>query len=418
MTAPVFSTAPDAPILSICVPTWNRARYLTCLLDGLAIGLADFPFSVEVFISDNGSTDATPDVVERNRTRLPIRYMRHPENRGPAFNGPYVLAEARGRYYCYVADDDALDCAALARAVQTLEADPEAGVLYAPWRLHDLVDDRALGQFYTHEQPYRIARGDHAALLQVLLRHRIFPEIFVARSALLRQAMLRFHSNAFFAFVHASELVSRAAVRFSPEPYYVSITRYFADETREQLGTVEAEHAWDRYRGGLEYILARCCDRLTPEAQTQLRLQINAMIAERMAVAVRLRVAKQRDAVETYFLAQRAKALGAADRLPLPLEVLASMAALQFTATDERLRNGGRRVGLVGPFPGDAIAYAQQRAAPDELLVLGTEQLDSASDALLVLHHSVAVDPAREQALARNNVALLREAELTAKFPC
>lgn len=407
----------STPTLSICVPTWNRARYLDCLLGGLAVGLREFPYSVEVFISDNGSTDATSEVVERHRAALPIRYMRHAENRGPQFNSAFVLSQARGTYYCYVADDDLLDCAALARAVRALEADPAAGALHAPWRMHDLVEDRPLGQFYSLPQGQRIERGDHAALLELLLRHQIFPEIFVARTALLRDMMPRVPDAAFFAFVHSAEILGRAAVLLSTEPFYVSITRYFADDAREQLGTQEAEHAWDRYRGGLEVLLARCCDRLTPAALAHMRQQIDAMIGARMAVAVRLRLAKQRDAIETYYIAQRAKALGAETVLPAPMQVIGSMAALQFLATDARLRDGGRQVGLLGPFASEAVQFAQARAA-QPLLVLSTDALDDVADAVLLVHHTVTVDAPVEATLARHNVTLLREADLTAKFPC
>jgi hypothetical protein len=69
--------------------------------------------------------------------------------------------------------------------------------------------------------------------------------------------MPRVNEHAFFAFVHAADYLTQGAILIQREPFYVSITRYFEDDAREQLGNSEVEHAWDRYRGGLEYMIAR-----------------------------------------------------------------------------------------------------------------------------------------------------------------
>ena len=69
--------------------------------------------------------------------------------------------------------------------------------------------------------------------------------------------MPRVNEHAFFAFVHAADYLTQGAILIQRQPFYVSITRYFEDDQREQLGNSEVEHAWDRYRGGLEYMIAR-----------------------------------------------------------------------------------------------------------------------------------------------------------------
>lgn len=49
----------EKPLLSICIPTYNRAEYLAKSLDTL-VCLPEFNSSeVEVVISDNASTDNT-----------------------------------------------------------------------------------------------------------------------------------------------------------------------------------------------------------------------------------------------------------------------------------------------------------------------------------------------------------------------
>ena len=46
--------------LSICIPTYNRAKYLPTALDSI---LEQITERVEIAICDNGSIDATPEIV-------------------------------------------------------------------------------------------------------------------------------------------------------------------------------------------------------------------------------------------------------------------------------------------------------------------------------------------------------------------
>src|SRR6187431_1350060 len=139
----------SAPLVSFCVPTYNRCRYLASLLESLVVQLADFPFSFELVIADNGSTDATAETIAAYADRLPIRALRHATNIGGYGNWQFVLAQAAGRYVVYVADDDSILGDQVATAIAKMEADPELGVVYAPWLLFDLVAHQSQGQFFT-----------------------------------------------------------------------------------------------------------------------------------------------------------------------------------------------------------------------------------------------------------------------------
>ena len=125
-------THPANPVLSICVPTYNRSRYLASLLESLVGQLAAFPFPYELVIADNASTDDTPAVVARLLDRLPIRSIRHPETIGCYPNVVFAMTQARGRFMMYLADDDCILGDSLAEAVATMEADPGIAITYAP----------------------------------------------------------------------------------------------------------------------------------------------------------------------------------------------------------------------------------------------------------------------------------------------
>jgi hypothetical protein len=128
-----------------------------------------------------------------------------------------------------------------------MEADPECVITYAPWMLFDLVGQTAQGQFYEVPKDLRIERGQQAELLGHILRHHIFPEIYIARTEVMKRLMPRVNDIAFYAFSQAADYLQQGAVRVRKQPFYVAITRYFADETRSQVGNGEVEVAWDRY---------------------------------------------------------------------------------------------------------------------------------------------------------------------------
>ena len=125
-----MSTEPTTvPRLTVGLPTYNREGYLAGALDSiLAQTFTDF----ELIISDNASTDGTEQIAREYARRDPrIRYVRHPRNRGSAFNHTYVIKQARGEYFKWAADDDLYAPDLFERCVQALDAHPEISLAHA-----------------------------------------------------------------------------------------------------------------------------------------------------------------------------------------------------------------------------------------------------------------------------------------------
>jgi len=99
---------PDArPLLSICIPTFNRAPFLAELLEALLPQLTPPRADVELVISDNASTDETPALIASFRARgLLLRSSRNDENLGADENFLRCHALAHGRYLWLLGDDD------------------------------------------------------------------------------------------------------------------------------------------------------------------------------------------------------------------------------------------------------------------------------------------------------------------------
>lgn len=120
---------PVSPLLTIAIPTYNRARYLERSLAALA---DQFPpeVQVELIVSDNASSDETASVVERFESGgLPLRYLRNSSNLGPDTNILQCYEQARGKYVWIMGDDDFVRPGGIARVLSHLR-DQEYDLLY------------------------------------------------------------------------------------------------------------------------------------------------------------------------------------------------------------------------------------------------------------------------------------------------
>lgn len=100
----------ENPILTICIPTWNRAPYLQLTLEQLRQEMPiDAESQVEIIVSDNCSEDNTGEVVAAAIANgLTVKYFLNSENIGSDRNIAQCFNLARGRYVLLLSDDDIL----------------------------------------------------------------------------------------------------------------------------------------------------------------------------------------------------------------------------------------------------------------------------------------------------------------------
>lgn len=113
------------PILSICIPTFNRSTLLERLLLSI-LECGDSRPDVEIVVSDNASTDNTTDILKEYSSRLPnLRWSSSPKNRGFAENLLRVAGMARAQYCLWVGDDDLFIKGAIAYYVSQIRSNPD-----------------------------------------------------------------------------------------------------------------------------------------------------------------------------------------------------------------------------------------------------------------------------------------------------
>lgn len=119
------------PLLSICIPTYNRAELLYSCLAVLAPQVKKLKGKVELVVSDNCSIDETAEVVKIAQHWGPIRYHRNPENVGAAGNLLVCAYElARGEFAWIIGDDDIIRPGGLERVINVLEKYPEIDFVF------------------------------------------------------------------------------------------------------------------------------------------------------------------------------------------------------------------------------------------------------------------------------------------------
>lgn len=110
------------PLVSVCIPTYNHARFLErALLSASAQSSSD----LEILVVDNASQDDTGRMVAEAAARDGrIRYVRHPENIGLVGNFDACIHLASGRYVKFLCSDDALEPDCVSTMVEVFEREP------------------------------------------------------------------------------------------------------------------------------------------------------------------------------------------------------------------------------------------------------------------------------------------------------
>jgi glycosyltransferase involved in cell wall biosynthesis len=136
------------PLVSVVIPAYNAAAFLSETLDSV---LAQTYANLEIIVVDDGSTDATPHLLDNYRNR--IRVLRQ-TNAGQAAARNYGAREAYGELLAFLDSDDLWDPDKIVRQVDLLARFPDALAVYCDHRTidaqgHPLASSAAL----THPRP-------------------------------------------------------------------------------------------------------------------------------------------------------------------------------------------------------------------------------------------------------------------------
>ncbi|CAH1202360.1 putative glycosyl transferase [Candidatus Nitrotoga sp. BS] len=103
------------PLISICIPTYNGARYLEACLNSV---LNQTYKDIEILVVDDGSTDTTFEILERYAASdQRIRLVRNEHNLGLVGNWNHCIELAQGEWIKFVFQDDLISQTCLERLI-------------------------------------------------------------------------------------------------------------------------------------------------------------------------------------------------------------------------------------------------------------------------------------------------------------
>lgn len=108
-------------LLTIAIPTFNRAEYLKENLK-ILVNQSSHINKVEIIVIDNASTDHTREVCQKYYNLRDFSYIRLDKNLGMSSSQYESLSRARGKYVCLIADDDFLRPNGLKLILQTISS--------------------------------------------------------------------------------------------------------------------------------------------------------------------------------------------------------------------------------------------------------------------------------------------------------
>ena len=133
----------EPPLVSVIVPSYNHARYVVDCLESVATD--PYP-AKELVVIDDGSTDGSPEIIEKWRRAHPeLRVTFNArENRGQTATLNELVRLAEGPYIAYLASDDMLHPGGLAARVDYLEAHPDRNAVFGDCEVIDANGSRLM----------------------------------------------------------------------------------------------------------------------------------------------------------------------------------------------------------------------------------------------------------------------------------
>lgn len=124
------------PILSIVIPSYNAAAYCAACFDSILRGGSD-PARYEVVVVDDGSKDASPEIIRSYCDAHANFSVVRQENSGVSVARRNGAAAAKGAYLWFIDSDDYLEEHAVDCMLDCIAAHPDTDTFIAPIKMRD-----------------------------------------------------------------------------------------------------------------------------------------------------------------------------------------------------------------------------------------------------------------------------------------
>ena len=268
------------PLVTVVVPTFNRIRYLE---EALRSAVAQSYRTIEIIVSDDGSTENVFEAVVAPIGDSRIVYRRNPKTLGMGLNIWGALTSAKGKYVATLHDDDIWEPDFLSRLVPPLEQDPSIGVAFCD---HAIIDEAgvlnpAAADANTHNwRRDLLAPGRIERFMEIAMVKQSVP---AAMAALFRKETIDWTDFPPEVGTYYDVWLTYLSARTGMAGYYdpARLTRYRVHQASETV-------AWGRLSGRVralrqsEFMLRRCLGdpalaSIRPVMESRYRQTVNAL---------------------------------------------------------------------------------------------------------------------------------------------
>ena len=131
-------------LLTIAVPTYNRAYLLDSFYSRLYDVVKNYPSKFEILVSNNASIDETSTICKKWEAPFSsiatFRYAEQRENIGVAKNIVYLFEHAQGEYLILLPDDDEIVAENLPAVLDILETKSPSAIIQNVWNGFQVID--------------------------------------------------------------------------------------------------------------------------------------------------------------------------------------------------------------------------------------------------------------------------------------
>ncbi len=205
------------PLITVCIPAYNRPEVLPDLLDSILS--QDFD-DYEIVICEDCSPmrQEIARVVSGYSARFPgrITYYENEKNLGYDANLRHLLDRARGRYCLFMGNDDLMCPGALSKVAGAVARHPAIGVVLRSYASFDGKPENVVQVFRYFEQERFFPAGAET-IATIYRRSVVIPGMVIRRDAALKWATDRFDGSLLYQlYLVANVLVTENAV-FLPD---------------------------------------------------------------------------------------------------------------------------------------------------------------------------------------------------------
>jgi glycosyltransferase involved in cell wall biosynthesis len=148
------------PLVTIVTPSYNQAHYLE---ETILSVLRQSYSNLEYIIVDGGSQDGSQEIIQRHASRLAGWISEPDRGQTDAINKGF--ARANGEILAWLNSDDTYFPHAVGEAVEFLQSNPSAGMVYGDANLIDQ-NGNVIGRFPARQTDYRRLRRGYVHIPQ------------------------------------------------------------------------------------------------------------------------------------------------------------------------------------------------------------------------------------------------------------